>query len=258
MSSRTLVQTVSAIDNKLRTLNLPYGDAIAEGIIPGHLPIQKFGYNGSVGTTEELIWPLSNGNTYLSAAETLQVSSDDADDTAAGTGARTVKIYGQTTGFVEITETVTMDGATPVETTSSFLRVYRVEVITAGTSLTNEGLISVKDNGNTNTLATAIAGRGQTQQAAWTVPAGNTLFIRQIFAGESANKRVTVRLYTRDNTVTGAAWQLKAELDVNLSDVTRNFTVPLKVTEKTDVELRGEAGVTGGVVIAGWIGYYED
>jgi hypothetical protein len=246
------------VDNKIRTIPLPYGDAIAEGIIPGHAGKIKFGHNAAVGTTEEVIWPLSDGHSYLAAAETLQVSSSDADDTAAGTGARTILLEGLDTNKAELTETVTLNGASSVETTNAFFRLSRVSVITAGTSLTNEGLISVKDNADVVTLGQIVAGRGQSQMAFWTVPADRTAFVKQIFAGESNNKKVTVRLYSRDTTVTDAAWQLKAELVVNLSDVTRNFFIPLKFTEQVDIEMRAVASLTGGDVVAGFVLYYED
>lgn len=251
------INTSMVVDNKVRTIPLPYGHAIAEGIIANHIGLNKFGHNGNVGTTEEVVWPLSDGHAYLSAAETLQVSSSDVDDTAAGTGARTVLLTGQTTGFIEITETVTLNGTSSVETTSSFLRIYRASVITAGASLTNEGLISIKDNADTVTLAQVVAGRGQSQMAFWTVPAGQKAFIPQIHAAETNNKKVTVRLYARDNTVTDAAWQLRAEIGVNLSDVPRNTFIPLVFTEKTDIELRAVAGLTGGDVLAGFSLYYE-
>jgi hypothetical protein len=252
------INTSMVVDNKIRTIPLPYGHAIAEGIISGHDGLNKFGANANVGTTEELIWTASNGRAYLTAAETLQVSSADADDTSAGTGARTILLTGQTTGYVEITETVTMNGATPVETTNSFLRIYRVQVITAGSSGANEGLISVKDNANTNQLAEVVAGRGQSEMAFWTVPAGKTAFIAEVFVGEAANKRCTIRLYARDNTVTDAAWQFKTAIDVNAASEYAPFFIPLVFTEKTDIRFLGQAASLGADVNVRFGLYYED
>jgi hypothetical protein len=257
-TSTATTGVAAVVDNKLRTINLPYGDAIVEGIISGHDGLVKFGANAAVGTTAEVVWTNSNGRTYLTAAETLQVRSTDADDTAAGTGARTVRLYGQTTGFVETTDDVILNGTTSVETSVAFLRIYRVSVLTAGSSEINEGAINVYDNADTALLAQVAVGQGQSQMAFWTVPAGKTAFVKQVFAGEGANKRVNVSLYARDNTITDAAWQLKLEIEVNLAHFEQSFFIPLKFTEKTDLRLMAVSGITGGDVKAGFVLYYED
>jgi hypothetical protein len=252
------INTNMVVDDKIRTAPVPYGDMILKGVIPDHDGLVKFGANAAVSTSEEVIWTNSNGRTYLTAAETLNVRSTDVNDTAAGTGARTVTLSGQTTAFVEITETVTLNGTTSVATTNPFLRIYRVTVDTAGSSEINEGAINIYDNADTALLAQVAASRGQSQMAFWTVPAGKTAFVKQVFAGEGANKRVTVRLYARDNTVTDAAWQLKLEIEVNLAHFEQDFFIPLKFTEKTDLKLVAQSGITGGDVKAGFSLYYED
>jgi hypothetical protein len=249
---------VVGLDGKLRTLSLPYGDAIAHGIIPDHVGINKFGANESVGTSEELIWPESNGRTYLTSAEQLQVSSTDADDTAAGTGARTVLLTGQTGAYVEITETVTLNGLTAVETVNSFYRIYRAKVVTAGSSGINEGTINIRDNADTNLKALISANRGQSELLFFTIPAGKKGFMPHIQAGESANKRVTIRCYARDNTVTDAAWQLKATLVVNNNESPKPLFIPLVFTEKTDIRFMAESALAGGDVHGSFSLYYED
>ena len=57
---------------------------------------------------------------YLAAASLLQVSSGSANDTAAGTGARTVTIVGLDANYNVISETLTMNGVTPVQTVNSY------------------------------------------------------------------------------------------------------------------------------------------
>jgi hypothetical protein len=259
MSAELGSQNLELTDGKLRNIPLPYGDAIAEGVVPGHIGGHKFGANANVGTTEETIWPLSDGHTYFDndAGEILQISSSDVNDTAAGSGARTIEVQGLANDGTYLAETVTMNGTTAVPTVGTYWRLNRVVVVTAGASLTNEGLISVKDNADVVTMGQIVAGRGQSQMAFTTSRANNNLFIKQIHAGESANKRVTVRLYARDTTVTDAAWQLKAEIVVNLSDVARDFFVPLKFGPEVDLELRAVSAITGGDVTAGFIFYEE-
>jgi hypothetical protein len=260
MGAEFLGQESKSVDGKIWVANQNYYDMISAGKIPEHFFIHKFGYNGAVGTTEEIIWPPGNGYTYLAAAETLQVSSSDVDDDGdpADTGARTVTIEGLDSNWEEVSDTITMNGTSSVETSVSFLRVFRAYVATAGSSETNEGLISIKDNADTVTLAQIVAGRGQSQMAMWTVPAGHTLFITQLTASESNNKRVRVRLYFCNRATANQAFRLRDELVVNASDASRRYTIPLKFTEKTDIEIRGEEQASGGGdVNAGFEGYYE-
>jgi hypothetical protein len=246
------------VDNKQWVTSQNYLDMIAAGSIPDHFSLHKFGYNGAIGTSEEIIWTAGNGYSYLSAGETLQVSSGSTLDTSAGTGARTVTLEGLDDNYDALSTTVTMNGTASVETVgATFLRIFRAYVATAGSGEVNDGLISIKDNADTVTLAQIAADKGQSQMALWTVPADHELFVTQINASESANKKVRVRLFSCDRSVANQSWRLKEEMVVNLSDTSRRFEVPLKFTEKTDIEMRGEATTTGGDVNAGFQGYYE-
>jgi len=73
------------------------------------------------------------------------VSSANAADAAAGTGARTVKItYFDNTGTGPLTETLTLNGVTPVNTVSTTIRfVEKIEVVTAGSGGANAGVITL-------------------------------------------------------------------------------------------------------------------
>lgn len=251
------IDTEMVIDHKIRTIAQSYGQAVAEQEITNHYGIYKIGHNENIGLTEEVVWTLSDGHTLLSAAEQLKISSNDANDTAAGTGARTVLIDGINSAGSEISETVTMNGVTAVTTTNSFLRVIRVTVITAGSGLTNAGTISVNDNADVVVLGLVDPGAGQSKMAFWFVPASHEFYMSRFFAGEIAGKKATVRLYAKDLTVTDAAWQLKAEINVNANEADRTFDVPLVFTEKTDIEIRAIASIAGADVIAGFVGVYE-
>ena len=79
---------------------------------------------------------------YLASAETQNIVSSNVNDTSAGTGARTVLVSGLDTNFDEISETVILNGTTPVLTTLSYLRVSDLQVMTSGTGLENAGDIT--------------------------------------------------------------------------------------------------------------------
>lgn len=84
----------------------------------------------------------------------LRLVSASAADAAAGTGARTVRIvYFDQTGAGPFTETVTLNGTTPVNTVGTNLCfIEEMQVITAGSGGTNAGIITLQ------TLAAATVG----------------------------------------------------------------------------------------------------
>jgi hypothetical protein len=132
--------------------------------------VHKFGYNADVDTTTdpEDVWDAGGLYAFPSAAaETSIVSSAGADDLAS-TGARTVRVEGLDANYQVITEDVEMDGATPVVLSAEFLRVYRAQVLTAGSGGINAGAIDVKHGATV--LARIGIGNGQTLMAIYTVP----------------------------------------------------------------------------------------
>jgi len=85
--------------------------------------------------------------TYTEPAANAQrsMSSSSALDTAAGTGARTVRItYFDTTGAGPFTETITLNGTTFVNTVATDIRfIEKMEVITVGSTRSNAGIITL-------------------------------------------------------------------------------------------------------------------
>jgi len=71
----------------------PFELQVARGQIQAHSVVTIAGYNSDVDTAWEMITPVGNLS-YPAAALQMTVSSADADDTSAGTGARTVLITG--------------------------------------------------------------------------------------------------------------------------------------------------------------------
>jgi hypothetical protein len=65
----------------------PFELQVARGQISYHKTIFKFGYNSVVGNTKETIWEQGGLYAYPPSASVMTVSSSDANDTSAGTGA---------------------------------------------------------------------------------------------------------------------------------------------------------------------------
>ena len=84
----------------------PFELQISRGQISFHKFVHKFGYNPSIGTSDETIWSEGGLYAYPASATVMTVSSSSTDDTAAGTGARTVEVFGLDADYNEINEVV--------------------------------------------------------------------------------------------------------------------------------------------------------
>ena len=219
--------------------------AVAKGDFTGYSNVSKFGRNPSVKSADyETLWDGSNLYPWPTAAETLNVVSTDANDTSAGTGARTVEIEGLDSNWDVQTETVSMNGTTNVTTTNTFLRVYRVRVVTAGSTGVNEGTITCTNTTSSNVIgqiSLGSSGFGQSLMALYTVPAGKTAYLINFDFSSSKDNEHTFRIMTRDNTVTDAAWNTKefASARGGFNDL-RKWAIQ-KYTEKTDIDMQAIA-----------------
>ncbi|MFZ9759673.1 MAG: hypothetical protein ACO3CJ_09515, partial [Burkholderiaceae bacterium] len=117
----------------------PFGLQVARGQIQGHSDILIFGYNPDIDTSEESIWPDGGTVPHPTVASVLKISSTSTDDDGdpLGTGARTVFIAGVDGDYNVVSETITMNGQTAVNTTNSYLYVNSFYVVTVGSGGAN-------------------------------------------------------------------------------------------------------------------------
>ena len=152
----------------------------------------------------EHVWTASpDSYTFPTSAAVCQVFSSSANDTSAGTGARTVFVKGLNGSFVEVSETVTMNGTSNVNTTNSYIRVNEFYILTSGSNATNVGNIGCRHTVTNQLLEQIDAGLGTGMGVQFTVPAGKKLLIDtiQFFAnveGASSQTPCRFRVYTRN------------------------------------------------------------
>ena len=130
----------------------PFGLQVARGQIQGHSNVLVFGYNPDVDTSEESVWPDGGTVPHPTVASILKISSSSANDTSAGTGARTVYIEGLDGDYEVVSETVILNGQTEVNTTNSYLYVNSFYVVTTGSGESNAGNI----NAGTGTVTSGV------------------------------------------------------------------------------------------------------
>jgi|SRR6056300_551970 len=232
----------------------PFYLQVARNQISFHKSNFKFGFNADVDDSLETVWAQGGLYSYLASASVLKVSSSSTADTSAGTGARTVELSGLDTNYDEISETVTLNGQTAVNTTNEFLRINRMVVRSAGSGGQNAGVIyagtgTVTTGVPANKYATIAIGDNQTLMALWTVPRGYTAYLLQTditVATTQNNKYCTVHLVSRPN---GEVFQIKDKFVKAESSVHQAYSIPLKFEEKTDIEVRA-IGDSAGADIA--------
>jgi len=221
----------------------PFDLQLAREQISFHKTQFKFGFNPDIDNTLETVWAQGGLYSYLSAATVLKISSSSTADTSAGTGARTVTISGLDANYDEISETITLNGQTAVNSTLSYLRINRMVVRSAGTGGQNAGVIyagtgTVTTGVPANKYATIAIGDNQTLMALWTVPRGYTAYLTQTdvtLATTQNNKYCTCSLVVRPY---GEVFQVKDRFVKAESTTTLTYSVPLKIAEKSDIEYR--------------------
>jgi len=223
----------------------PFELQAARSQISFHKTLFKYGYNPNIINVDETIWDGGGIYAYPAAAAIMYVSSSSANDTSAGTGARTVLVSGLDANYNEVEETVTLNGQTQVATTTEFLRVFRSYVETAGSGGTNAGDIYIGTSGASSGVPTGAyyakitASEAQTLMAVYTVPAGKTLYISQGIAthgtGTSGGVYMTIRFMVKPS---GGVMRTQVKIDVTESEIIYPFYYPIIVTEKSDIEVR--------------------
>jgi hypothetical protein len=227
------------------------GIVFSQGNCSNLKSVYKFGKATSVGTSMVDINFLATPAVYawLTAATKLEVLSSDANDTAAGTGARTVYLEGLDANWNLISETVSLNGATPVVTVNDYLRFHRFYVNTCGTynSTTtgpHTGNITVRVQGG-GAIQGYIASEfsaplGQSQICRYTIPAGYTGYLSSCHFTIDNTKQASFYIWQRQNGATLSAAPYFAKRNIItfeglVAPFQESFMPPIKLTERTDV-----------------------
>jgi len=209
--------------------------AVATGQVHHYESFRKFAMNPDISAGTEQIWPLGTMQILPTVAATASVVSDSGTDTLLGVGARTILIAGLDSNFNHVSEEVEMDGLTPVVTTQEFFRIFRVIVERVGTSEVNTGNITISIAGNPQ--AYVESEEGQTHISQYTVPAGFSLVVSDLFAtaGRVQNADLSFQFQTRAWTGTEyLSW--RSLVDAFPYEGTLHlFATPFVIPSKSDI-----------------------
>lgn len=227
---------------------------VAAERITNHHRISQPGHNETIGATWELVYPKSQAYTWLNAVDTLHVLSDAAADAAAGTGARTVYVWGLDADWNPISETITMNGVTAVASTLEYIRVQGAYVVTAGTGGQNAGHISIMDSMENWTLQYIEMMMNRAGAALYAVPAGYNLYITSWYCVEVTSSATHFALYKREY---GGLFQFTRCVEVRNKGMEFQLHVPKRVPAKSDFAILCTHDAGTGAGCAGFDGWIE-
>lgn len=230
-------------------------DLAAYGAVPGISFFNLIGTNGAITTTFEPVWPESAAYTFLTAAmSSPYIASSDANDTAAGTGARTVTIWGVDASFAVKTETLSLDGQTSVSLVNSYMSINRMEVITAGSGGANAGIIRVGTGANTAGVPAVTHGHiaigfNKSQSAIYTVPASKSLLMKNLtFSSKSVTAALTVEFIV-DRYVNAGIRKRDELISLNQGGSSSQvLPITIQFAEKTQIAIQALSATSTGPV----------
>jgi hypothetical protein len=224
---------------------------VALSRITGAEGVHKFGANHVVGTTIEDIWTVGGIYSWPTSAQTVSISAGgNAADTAAGAGARSVTVQGLDENWHLAEETIATAGASAsASTATTFFRIFRAFVATAGTYTgNNTGNIDIENDDDNDTLARIDALYGQTQMSMYTVPAGKRAALISVTLTVGSNQLSNIRMLRRENADTVAAPFSAARVLFEADAFVGTEPIPLEsvilLPEKTDIWLDGAAAAS--------------
>lgn len=218
---------------------------MARNQIQGHSTINIYGYQPAVALTFIPVWENATTYTYPVAATKMNLAGT-AGDTAS------ITISGLDANYTPISEAIVMNGATPVTTVKSYLRINGMQVA-VGSATNPSGVVTLKDLTNTTIYAQINAGVGRTQAAIYTVPAGYTFFLQRVNIYTSLNGN-NFATYQNKTISSNGVVQLTQQASFPTSYEARRI-MPRPFTEKTDIQLMAKVNSSTGAISASAEGY---
>ena len=225
----------------------------AKGHLEGQSTFHRFGLNEATGTVFEDVWTVSANMVYLTAAETINVSSSSISDDLGSTGAEIIRIQGLVVDadndWNTVIETLTLNGTTIVPTVNKFIRINRAWVYQAGSNTANAGKISMVSAISATIQAEITIGDNQTLMSHFTVPSGHTAYIFRGMASVGKGDDAQISFMGKD-VLNGNVFRMMQRFPLYQTSFSVVMAIPLRATEKMDLVVKAKSGV-GSIVVSG-------
>lgn len=225
--------------NIINAFGLSSNINIAAGLVDGWATVHKFGAvpsmsqnaSGSVWDVDDTYYPWDAFDTpgILTITTTAKNGSSSTDDDGV-----TVHVLGLNENYEEVEDTFVIAGGAATGTVS-FKRVYRAYIDGGEANQTNINVL----RGGTEVLRINI-GKSQTLMAIYTVPAGKTGYLLQGTSTCASNADATVDMYVRYFGQDSFRIGHTAEVSGTGGQYSYQFGVPIRIPEKSDLDIRAE------------------
>ena len=224
--------------------NMPFGLGIQKGLVNNFSATGIFGYNPAISSAFETISSVGGIYSYPTASSTAVATSSDTVSDNDGT----VIVSGLDSNYDLASETITIGGSA---STTSFIRVFSARMVTANTGDANVGNITITVD--SKTVAYIPATYGASLSANYCVPRNYKGYIMSAYAGVSKQKELTAKIMSKEVN-NGNVWNTIGFQTTFAVPVYQEFTVPIQINEKTDIEMRAltdaTTSVSGGFTLA--------
>lgn len=243
---------------------------IAGGKIAGKTPTRVLGRHPGINNVLTDVGEfIAAGSLYVFPPSPIQmrVVSSSANDAAAGTGVRTIELDYLDTNYAAQSETVTLNGVTPVNTVATnILRVNNVHTMTTGTGLVAAGNIQVQNTAGSVVYRQVSAGFNVDLTTVFTVPAGKKYFISAVNGSEgtAAGTHFTqffLRMTANEEGVlTAGIFQIHDAFACLNNGIDTEYSMPLLAPAQADVKITAvsDAGGASAVCTAHFSGWLEN
>lgn len=243
----------------------PFGAYVAMGQVSGWTIFRRFGMNPDVdtATVPEDIWDTGGAYPWPTSAQPTTIVSDDANDTSAGTGCRTVRLTYTGEDYVETTQDLSLTGTTPATFATDVYRLNSADCITSGSGEENAGTLQIKHGATV--IGQISPGEGGTLKGGiFTVPAGKSLLLDTISISALRSNAGAAEVDGQIKLFSTKTWRTLLALGAVTTGTSQSkYDVPsgryVRIPEKTDVRLRIVAASANNMFISSNVaGYLVD
>lgn len=242
-----------------------YPPNISRGLITGAEPIDAYGEITTAGADAGVIWPGTASAFAFPSSAGVQMTfvSSSANDTAAGTGIRTIQMHYLDANLAQQTENITMNGTTNVLTVATNIRFIQcIHALTVGSGKAAAGNITVTNGGTT--YSRINTGALRCSSSVRMVPAGKRLLVTSMYGGSASGAgaaATTIRLATptfssADLTTSNAFIPLAAAA---YQDGSAGLTIPVPFVftagQSVGMVFTSDKAAT---IVGSWFGWLEN
>ena len=211
---------------------------IARGNVRGAYPMATYGQVIVPGAASRLLVRSQDGSTLsVPSGVQMQIASTSANDTAAGTGIRTIAMVYLNGDLDTSVEIITLNGTTPVNTVATDIRwVQNIYLVTAGSGGVSAGVIDVSASGVV--YSRMLAGHRSSTNSFFRVPRGKRFYVTAMYGGSTSGTAaagalmefVTTEIDALNQQETGL-YYATAGITLQDNSTTLSLPMPLPVSE---------------------------